>query len=353
VDVAPWLSRHVAPPALWLLALYYGALILGLARRGAWRTARLTTAAVGALIVIGPHSTSRDAVERPARGTLRIVFLDVGQGDATAVLLPDGRTFLIDAGGLASAPIPPSLDASVDSPSFDVGDRVVSRALRAFGVRSLDTFVLTHADPDHIGGAGSVLRGFRPRALWEGVPVPPHVPLQSLGAAADRGRAEWRTVQAGDRLRVAGVEMNVLHPPPPEWERQRVRNDDSIVLAVRFGSVSVILPGDIGREGEALALRHLEPSPIAVLKAPHHGSATSSTSEFLAAVRPAAVIVSAGRGNRFGHPAPAVVQRYRALGAELFSTAEDGAVILDTDGRRVWIRGWSSGREWQSTEHMQ
>ncbi len=182
----------------------------------------------------------------PARGVLRFAFLDVGQGDATLVMLPDGRAFLVDAGGLPAAP----LQDPIDGPVFDIGERVVSRALRAFGVRALDTFVLTHADPDHIGGARAVVRSFRPRAVWEGVPVPPHDPLRRLAEAADSLGAEWRTVQAGDRLRIADVEIVALHPPPPEWERQRVRNDDSIVLAVRMGQVSVILPGDIGREGE-------------------------------------------------------------------------------------------------------
>ena len=337
VDIAPWLSRELAPPAWGLVAAYYGALILALLRTRLSRIACLVTGVLGLVIVVGPHATTRDGVPMAARGVMRIVFLDVGQGDATLVMHPDGRAFLVDAGGL---PVAPLQDAS-DGPAFDVGERVVSRAMRAFGVRSLDTFVLTHGDPDHMGGARAVLRSFRPRAIWEGVPVPPHDPLRLLAEAADRIGAEWRTVRAGDRLRIADVEFHAIHPPAPEWERQRVRNDDSIVLAIRMGQVSVILPGDIGREGEARARTHLEAAPLTVLKAPHHGSATSSTVAFLEATRPTAVIVSAGRNNRFGHPAPVVVARYRAIGAQMFSTAEDGAVILDTDGESVWIRTWS------------
>ena len=319
---------------------YYSALILALLRTRVSRAASALTAFFGVLIVIGAHPTTRDGVPLPRPGALRVVFLDVGQGDATLLMLPDRRAFLVDAGGLPAAP----LQDPMDGPVFDIGERVVSRALRAFGVRSLDTFVLTHADPDHIGGARTVVKSFRPRAIWEGVPVPPHEPLRWLAEAADRIGAEWRTVQAGDHLRVADVDIHVLHPPPPEWERQRVRNDDSIVLIVRIGKVSVMLPGDVGREGEAHTLEHLErlgTSPITVLKAPHHGSATSSTKEFLERVRPAAVIFSSGRANRFGHPAPVVVERYRAMGTTMFSTAEDGAVILDTDGESVEIRTWS------------
>ena len=337
VDFAPWLTREIAPPSWSLLAGYYGALWLSLLPTRASRGATVAAALLGTVIVVAPQWATRDGVPPPPRGWLRIVFLDVGQGDATLVVLPDGRGLLVDAGGLPAAP----LQDPRDGPAFDLGERVVSRTLRAFGVRSLDTFVLTHADPDHIGGARSVLRSFRPRAIWEGVAVPPHEPLRWLSEAADRIGAEWRTARADDHLRVSGVEIHTLHPPQPDWERQRVRNDDSIVLAIRMGKVSVILPGDVGREGEGRVLDHLEPTPLMVLKAPHHGSATSSTSEFLERIRPAVAIFSAGRNNRFGHPARVVVERYRAMGTTMFSTAEDGAVILDTDGERVEMRTWS------------
>jgi competence protein ComEC len=336
VDFAPWLTREVAPPAWSLVAGYYGALLLSLLSPRASRGAATAAALFGTVIVVAPQWATRDGVPPPPPGWLRIVFLDVGQGDATLVVFPDRRALLVDAGGLPAAP----LQDPKDGPAFDLGERVVSRTLRAFGVRSLDTFVLTHADPDHIGGARSVLRSFRPRAIWEGVAVPPHDPLRWLSEAADDIGAEWRTARADDRLRLSGVDIHTLHPPQPDWERQRVRNDDSIVLAVRMGNVSVILPGDVGREGESRVLDHLQPTPLMVLKAPHHGSATSSTAEFLERVRPAAVIFSAGRNNRFGHPAPLVVARYRAMGTTMFSTAEDGAVILDTNGERVAMRTW-------------
>jgi competence protein ComEC len=132
-----------------------------------------------------------------------------------------------------------------------------------------------------------------------------------------------------------------LHPPPPAWERQRVRNDDSVVLDIRLGSVSIVLAGDIGKEGEHAILSALEPGRLTVLKAGHHGSATSSTPEFLAALRPAAVIFSAGRDNRFGHPHPAVVARFEAMGTAIFRTDRDGAVFVETDGEQVEIRGWT------------
>jgi competence protein ComEC len=340
VEVAPWLARDVLPPAWWVIALYYVSLIAALAfQRAAARVAIAIAMTAASCIVVGAGPTSGGGLPPVERDSLRIAFLDVGQGDATAVLFPDGRTMLVDAGGF---PIPALQDAeSGQRNRFDIGERVLGPALRALGVRRLDTFVLTHGDPDHIGGAPAVLRQFRPRALWEGVPVPPHPELKRLAMVAARVDAEWRTVQAGDRLRIGPVHVTVLHPPPAEWERQRVRNEDSVVLHVRFADVAIVLPGDIGPEGEAALLNGIPPSPIAVLKAAHHGSASSTTPAFLSTVRPAAVIFSAGRANRFGHPARPVVSRVRQSGAAIFSTATDGAVILDTDGQSVHIKGWT------------
>jgi competence protein ComEC len=174
--------------------------------------------------------------------------------------------------------------------------------------------------------------------------VPPHAALRDIAARAATAGASWRSLQAGDREIAGGVEVRVLHPPPADWERQRVRNEDSIVLELRYGDVSIILPGDIGREAESLIGPALDARRLTVVKAPHHGSATSSTQPFVDALRPAAVVFSAGRSNRFGHPAPAVLARYRARHSIVFRTDEDGAVILDTDGKRVELSTWSGRR---------
>jgi competence protein ComEC len=326
VDVAPWLSRDVAPPSWSLIGVYYGC---GAACLVSPRLVRAGIAGIvvsGAIMLIGPAALTRSVVPPAAPGQLRVVFLDVGQGDSTMVRMPDGRVMLVDTGGVAGS-------------TFDIGERVVAPALRAAGVRSLDTLVITHGDPDHLGGAPAIMRHFDPRVVWEGVPVPPHVKLRELAAAAAAASASWRTVQAGDRERNGPVEIRVLHPPPPEWERQRIRNDDSIVLELRMGDVSIVLPGDIGAEGE----RAIRPAlgPLAIVKAPHHGSATSSSVQFVRAAHPSAVVFSAGRGNHFGHPAPVVVGRYRDAGAVMFRTDVDGAVVLDTDGRSVEISTWS------------
>jgi competence protein ComEC len=334
VEIAPWLSRAVSPPAWPILGLYYVALAGMLsARLRKWALA--VTAATGAVILLGPTAGTGRGVS-PSRDPLRVVVLDVGQGDATFLSM-GGHAFLVDAGGVATFSAP----ADDDDAGFDVGERVVVPALRAMDVGRLHALVITHGDPDHILGAPAVLRAFAPRNVWEGVPVPPHAGLQALRHLAIQAGAVWRTVQAGDREWFQNVELRVLHPPPPEWERQRIRNEDSIVVEARLGDVSIVLAGDIGREGEHAILSRLEPGRLTVLKAGHHGSATSSTPELLASLAPAAVIFSAGRDNRFGHPHPAVVARFDAMGTAIFRTDHDGAVFVETDGTTVKMRGWT------------
>jgi competence protein ComEC len=177
-----------------------------------------------------------------------------------------------------------------------------------------------------------VLRDFRPREIWEGIPVPPLARLQELRRLAEADGATWLTKQAGERLSLGGVTASIWHPGPPEWERQRVRNDDSIVLELRYGDVSIVLPGDIGREVEQMLSPGIRPAPVRMLKVPHHGSATSSTPEFLAALAPRAAVLSTGAGTQVSDR---VLARY--AGTSLFRTDRDGAVILTTDGRTVRV----------------
>ena len=162
-------------------------------------------------------------------------------------------------------------------PTFDIGARVISPAFWALGVRRLDYMSVTHGDVDHIGGAASVFRDFRPFEVWEGVPVPPHAPTRELRALADDAGTVWRTLQPADRVSFGEVDLVVHHPPRPDWERQRVRNDDSEVLEIRYGGVSFVFTGDIGREVERTIAPSFARAPIRILKVPHHGSATSSS----------------------------------------------------------------------------
>jgi competence protein ComEC len=265
-------------------------------------------------------------------GRLQVTFIDVGQGDAVFVRFPHGSTLLVDSGGLAY------------SSSFDIGDRVVAPVIRDAGFARLDLVALTHGDPDHIGGAASILREFRPREVWEGIPVPRSEPLTALRMHAQALGTRWANVYAGDQTVVDGVHIVARHPHVADWERQKVRNDDSIVLEVRWREVSILLTGDIGREVERTLATTIPPARLRVMKLPHHGSLTSSTTDFVRAMRPTVAVVSAGRGNHFGHPVPEVLERYRAIGAEILRTDRDGAVMIDTDGKSLDVRTFTGAR---------
>jgi competence protein ComEC len=258
-------------------------------------------------------------------GRLHVTFIDVGQGDSALIRFPRGATMLVDAGGLGG------------SASFDVGDRVVAPVLRDGGVRRLGTVALTHGDADHIGGAAAAIREFRPWDIWEGIPVPPFAPLQAIHVVAASTNSRSRMVQTDDVIEVDGVSIVVRHPSLPDWERQDVRNDDSIVLELLWRDVSVVLTGDIGAEVERAIASRFQPAPLRIVKVPHHGSLTSSSDRFVHVLSPRVAVVSVGRSNRFGHPAPAVLRRYEDVHAEIFRTDRDGAVTVDTDGASLDI----------------
>jgi competence protein ComEC len=230
---------------------------------------------------------------------------------------------LIDAGGLST------------TAAFDIGDRVVAPVLRDRGIRRLDAFVLTHGDPDHVGGAPSIVREFRPRQVLEGIPVLRLERLTALRLETEASGARWGSAFRGDRLVRDGIAIAVRHPEPPDWERPRVRNDDSVVLELLWRDASIVLTGDIGEAVEPAIAAALGVARLRVLKVPHHGSRTSSSLPLVRSFRPDVAVVSAGRRNNFGHPTPGVLQRYRDVGAAIFRTDQDGAVTISTDGHSL------------------
>jgi competence protein ComEC len=327
VDVMPWLAVRVPRPAAAIVALYYLGLALMLSRRHVVvRLAGLMAVVVGgALIVTGIRLGD-------AAPGLRLTMLDVGQGDG--IMLQNGRhTLMVDTGG-----------SPFGGGGFDIGSRVVEPALWARGVSSLGTLLLTHGDPDHIGGAMSLIDDFNPTAVWQGVPV---LKAQSLHAVLSRAAASGIPVEQrrqGEELHIGAARIHVLHPPSPDWERQRVRNDDSVVLEVLYGDVAFLLTGDVGSDVERAIAPHLVPAKTRILKVAHHGSRTSTSPELLEAWQPQIALISCGRGNPFGHPAPEVVARLEAAGAAIYRTDRDGEITVDTDGQHVFVRTFTGER---------
>ena len=269
----------------------------------------------------------------PAAGRLRVDFLDVGQGDAALVTMPDGATLLVDGGGR-----PRWRDAGDDGAEFEpdrrgVGEAVVSEFLWRRGLVAVDYVLATHAHADHLRGLTDILNNFRVRAvLVARAPEADEEFARFARAARARGVSVY-VISRGDALQFGPAVAEVLWPPPaPEPGGAPSGNDDSVVLRLRYGARSFLLAGDIERASESALLAAGEDLRADAVKVAHHGSRTSSTEEFVASVRPRVAVVSVGLDSPYGHPHPEVVRRWLASGARLLTTGRCGTVTLSTDG---------------------
>jgi competence protein ComEC len=325
VTLAPWSTARVPPPGAVAISGYYLALaVMVLSRARVARAIALLALVTMALVLAGVLDLSRLVSPQPL-SRLRVTMFDVGQGESILVERPGGETMLVDAGG---APF---------GGGVDVGGRVLAPALWSRGIRWLDTLLITHGDPDHLGGARDVLSDFAPQHVWMGVNVPSHRPTMEVLAAAERLRMPVDFKRRGEADAKDGLRVRVLHPPPPDWERRRVRNDDSVVLEIVYRDVAVLMTGDISAEVEREIVPLLTHAKTRILKVAHHGSRTSSSDELLSAWRPQIALISVGRGNTFGHPAPEVLRRLEAVGAQVYRTDRDGEITLETDGYDVRV----------------
>jgi len=325
VDVAaavPGGHMSVARPRWWLWAaaalacLAVLELAAGMRRRVRWALAPMGAAAAFFLLPLAAA---------PARG-LEIAFIDVGQGDAVAIETPAGRWVLVDAG-----------PADED---FDAGRRRVLPWLRAHGARRIEALVLTHPHVDHVGGAPAVLREMPVGRLIDpglafGTPV-----YASVLHVAQSRHVPWNAARQGRVLRIDGVELEFLWPTADVLDAPEDANDISAVVQLRYGSFSALLTGDAPQFVEhALVSRYGERLRADVAKAGHHGSRTASSQEWLETVHPALVVISCGRRNQYGHPAPETVERLRADHIGVARTDEDGTVIVHVQaGGRRWSR---------------
>ncbi|MAQ94766.1 MAG: DNA internalization-related competence protein ComEC/Rec2 [Rhodothermaceae bacterium] len=307
-----------APSVLVASVLFLAA--LAFSRRPVARR-RLTMAAVGCLAL----GSWMGVVRGDAEPTLDVVFLDVGQGDATLISTPRGAQVLVDAG--------------LRSPYVDEGERTLLPHLHRYGIRRLDALVLTHADADHIGGTRSLLTAVEvgrlvtngqdgESALWTDVL---HV-ADSLGIPI-------QPVSGGDTLAVdPAVRIRVLGPSGP----MSSPNDASVVLRIEHGATRWLLTGDAEVAGEAALVGRFRAHLGAdVVKVGHHGSRTSSTAALVAAVgQPEVAVVSVARRNRYGLPNAEPLARWAETGADLLHTSAEGAIWLRSDGERIDRVDW-------------
>ena len=258
----------------------------------------------------------------PQGGTLRVIFLSVGQGDATLISLPSGEHILIDAGGESWR---------------DTGKAVVAPALEELGIDRLDLVILTHPDFDHFGGMASVLTRYRPKELWTNGDLESNPATWRLQLAAHFAGTRIREVDArSPPLLRAGLRLKVLWPV--EAGPQEERNNGSLVLRLDYKDAAFLFPGDAEEESELALIERGAPLAAQVLKAGHHGSRTATSRAFLERVDPKIVISSVGRQNRFGFPHDEVVRRVGEYGSAHYRTDWAGAIMVETDGKHMDIK---------------
>ncbi|HYL86492.1 MAG TPA: DNA internalization-related competence protein ComEC/Rec2 [Candidatus Angelobacter sp.] len=331
----PWSYRIPGPP-LWLAVLFFLAGVLlasamrlkRAARRGVILTACLASALSALTIAAYPFSPEW------AKGRLEVSVLDVGQGDSLFIVSPRGKTMLIDGGGAFGGYI-----EQKETFGLDPGEEAVSPYLWSRGFQKLDVVALTHAHQDHLGGLIAILENFSVRELWIGreVSSPALRQLEEL--------AKTRSVVIEHELRGRSFDWDGVHAeflwPEPEHDviASVAKNDDSLVLKLRYRNENILLPGDAERQAEHQILTENGAVDLHsdVLKVGHHGGKNSTTPEFLAAVQPRVGIISVGENNSYGHPSPELLERLESAGVRILRTDRDGAVHMLTDGQRVEI----------------
>lgn len=279
--------------------------------------AALRTFLIACLLALSPVS----AAARAAAPTLRVDFIDVGQGEAALVTSPAGKTVLIDGGPAHRAPaLVAFLAAHVHGP--------------------LDLILLSHRHEDHLGGLPSVVHQTGAR-LFLDAPVAHAGPdYDLLMRELDARGIPARQATRGRRIDLgAGAVITLLGPPEPPITGSRSDvNANSVVARLTYGGVSILFAGDAESPTEKWLLGSGQELRADVLKVPHHGSRYASGMRFLRAVRPRVAVISAGAGNEYGHPARATLDRLARAGAEVYRTDLDGDVTVETDGTSVRVR---------------
>lgn len=337
-------SVFVTTPTLFEIALYYLFVTLGVYVIDTWhrkktraghteykRTGAVVILAFVGLVLVSLVDIIHVHTSRTNTGHLQTTVIDVGQGSSTLIEFSGGKKMLIDGGGFYDM-------------KFDIGRYVVAPFLWHQKIKKIDIVVLTHPDQDHLGGLIYILEHFDVDEVWSNGEYSNCDLYKEFTNIIRKKNVVHRIVSRNTPdMTIGNALVKILHPAHPAVIKAAApgRNDfnnNSVVLKLIYGEISMLFPGDITETAESNLVRNENNLRSTILTAPHHGSSTSSTTPFLKAVQPKVVIVSCGNENIFHYPHPDVLKRYKESGTQIFRTDKNGAVIIKTDGKRVTVK---------------
>lgn len=329
----PYAAIQTFTPTIFEMIGYYLLIAVLLLRREKQISLKTIRIAVSIIVFAGLIDFGYWIHHRFWHKDLRITVVDVGQGSAVLLELPGGKTFMVDGGGFS------------DNSTFDVGAKIVAPLLRRKKIGTIDTLILTHPDSDHINGLLYLADRFHVKSIWtNGERVQTNGYRRLLDIAEKKSIRFPAYGKIPKNHEINGVRLNILYPPENflakrEKDRWRNLNNNSLVIQVRYGSVSFLFPGDIMKQAEKELIKQVgEGLKSTVLLAPHHGARDSSTTPFIRMVSPEQVVISSGWKNRFGFPHPTVMKAYKAHGSRIYNTATHGAITFQCDGKRLKIK---------------
>lgn len=320
MGLAPIMRKVIAAVPCVLLVLF---MFVGIAGSSSSSSAKNTASEQKTEQVATPAQETQESKkeeekkEEPQLSDLKATFIDVGQGDAALLQLPNGQTLLVDAGPDATA-------------------KAVKEALAANGISKIDYVVATHPDTDHIAGMSEVLANYKVGQFYTAqVTQTTDSYLELLQAVKDKG-IEAHAAWAGNTL-VGGDDWSVKILSPAEMTAYSESNDWSVVLLVTYKNTSVLLTGDAPKE----ILKGLDVGKVDLLKVSHHGSDTGTDTDLASALSPQYAVISYAEGNEYGHPTQAVLDALS--GVTVYGTGVNGAVTAVSDGTKVTVSAEKSG----------
>jgi competence protein ComEC len=276
----------------------------------------LVTGCLGTITIPG-FTLSGQSHLAENEGKLSVYFLDVGQGDS-ALFFYEGKTILVDAG------------------EYEMGERVVSDLLSR-GVTRIDLLVATHPHSDHIGGMQKVLAAFPVGKVLDTGLSHPSPAYEHFLETIEQTQIPYQVAKQGQTIAI-DPSLRVLVLSPPEDQSVEDLNANSVVLRISYGTIDLLMTGDIDKEGEEALIRSGYPLDAEILKVAHHGSSSSTSPAFLARVRPETAVISVGEDNPYGHPHTETTNLLEESGVNVYRTDRHGTILVRTDGMSYSVK---------------